>query len=114
MNTYMTATQKHTPGPWKLDGRWVTDAATGCVTVAELPVIPAYSEIDAGDYQNEANARLIAAAPDLLEACKVALTVVKESVERLRADWPDSYSDGDEYATLQKLQSAIAHAEGKE
>ena len=48
-----------------------------------------------------ANARLIAAAPDLLEACKAALEVIE--------------GDADEFvvAVRHSLKTAIAKAEGK-
>ena len=68
---------KHTPGPWKLN----TDGDTGmndsgCIldSVGHVIVTDIY-----GTYKNgrttgeaEANARLIAAAPDLLAACEAA------------------------------------------
>lgn len=60
--------QKHTPGPWSiLDGAILSDKinAYGNFHIARF---------DRGDDPNTAedyaNARLIAAAPDLLEACK--------------------------------------------
>lgn len=64
---------KHTSGPWKASASCavVSEASTGR-TVAEI-VMP----IDAGERPLDveecaANALLIAAAPDLLEACKAA------------------------------------------
>lgn len=64
---------KHTPGPW------------------HITVGAAYRQIEAVDgtlicfaasnnWANKANARLIAAAPDLLQALKAALTVLPDSV----------------------------------
>lgn len=58
---------KHTPGPWTLDG---------CVSLGNLDVIYASGRITMMDCENDevdddtllANARLIAAAPDLLAA----------------------------------------------
>ena len=35
----------------------------------------------------EANAKLIAAAPDLLRACEYALTAAEEQLERCLIDW---------------------------
>jgi hypothetical protein len=57
----------HTPGPWKTEGRDV-QTADGLITVA-------IAHGPVGEWQkvrteHEANARLIAAAPDLLEACE--------------------------------------------
>jgi hypothetical protein len=51
---------EHTPGPWKLDGYTVMK---GLDTIAVCPN---------GWSDDEANARLIAAAPDLLKACQLA------------------------------------------
>lgn len=44
--------------------------------------------------ENLANARLIAAAPDLLEACKAAL------------------SEGDDYKAMEMIKAAVLKAEG--
>lgn len=58
----------HTPGPWKANGNCV-DTGRGAA-----PVACAYDPDD-HNHVNEickANARLIAAAPDLLAACKAA------------------------------------------
>ena len=64
---------KHTPGPWRLlpptngiDRNWrVTDS--GDTFVAHV-----FGFNHAVDEQSKINARLIAAAPELLEACKAA------------------------------------------
>jgi hypothetical protein len=77
--------KKHTPGPWRVGGSWWNSDAypAYCVlpvetcegigsTIAEL----SYSGPEPGtseEQQAEADARLIAAAPDLLEACRDAL-----------------------------------------
>jgi len=60
-------TPKHTPGPW------VTDSDTG----REYVLAPPLDENEGGatiicsmGLESEANTRLIAAAPDLLEACR--------------------------------------------
>ena len=69
--------EKHTPGPWQS--------------------IPAKTE----GLNQEANALLIAAAPDLLEACKAALLALEDSP--LHIDGP----------TSRIVEAAIAKAEGK-
>lgn len=62
---------KHTPGPWNYNEgtRDVIVSKNGYndVLIAQLYKIGS---------QHEANARLIAAAPELLEACKAALEVL--------------------------------------
>jgi hypothetical protein len=62
----------HTPGPWKVDRRSrrfgaETIRLTVWKGVKSLEMICA---IAGDDSESEANARLIAAAPELLEACK--------------------------------------------
>lgn len=67
---------QHTPGPWKWDESW------GAIVVdrpdMQRLICPMWTGCDRArmgrDVVDEdlANARLIAAAPDLLEACKIA------------------------------------------
>ena len=60
---------KHTPGPWYVemgnDCRLVVDAQECVVAIVKSP------DVDPDEWET-ANAKLIAAAPDLLEACKQA------------------------------------------
>lgn len=89
---------KHQPGPWKC-------AATGLARSG----MPEY-EIhwsDAGEcvaevVHGEANARLIAAAPELLEACQAALSYGNQG------DHPEHGS------VNTMLRSAIAKAKGEQ
>ena len=64
---------KHTPGPWRVEsanrqnfffGIWAQVTKTGSMEIARVSGL---AEFD------RANANLIAAAPELLEACKEAL-----------------------------------------
>ncbi|MFA5133116.1 MAG: hypothetical protein WC444_07355 [Candidatus Paceibacterota bacterium] len=89
---------KHTQGEWKVHGVDVyvheKDRDYFC-TVAK-----------GGDYirtkeEKEANARLIASAPELLKACKDALRDLLIAQQRL----------GMETQTVKKLKQAIAKAE---
>lgn len=91
----MNTTSKSTPGPWQVYkdqilGRvikyFVVYSKTG-----EQPIV-------IGDVSNEADARLIAAAPELLEACEAALGLA------------DAMSEGDLY---DQLKAAIAKAKGE-
>lgn len=65
----MTQTAKHTPGPWEDNGAGLT---YGQVTGDddEAPFICDCCDKQSGEYttQEKANARLIAAAPQMLEA----------------------------------------------
>lgn len=58
------ASQKHTPGPWVIH-------EAGTYRYPEV-IIPNGREVIAAAINGKANARLIAAAPDLLEACKAS------------------------------------------
>lgn len=85
----------HTPGPWVVDsnGNYI-DSATG-IPVARLSATA----------QLDDNARLIAAAPDLLEACKAAVAVLGKEYYDQPFEWRPVYP---------KLKAAIAKAEGQE
>ena len=73
----MTDTAKHTAGPWKYHDDdtqggfygqyYVTSPATGGRVVARIQGIGS---------ETAANTRLIAAAPELLVACKQAMTIM--------------------------------------
>lgn len=67
----MTA-NKHTPGPWRYEGAevWATAPMRFNLTTAGTPMIATLCrhEDAEGGFPVEANARLIAAAPELLEA----------------------------------------------
>lgn len=107
---------KHTPGPWKwIDTEFYGDPLEGpnknCLVGPPAdPDCKPYAT-DSSDHvvyfetpiENEANACLISAAPDLLEA-------LKECIDRActtRGEWVP-------LATMKKMQAAIAKAEGRE
>lgn len=100
--------QQHTPGPWK-----VKEHATSCdVRGHDLTVVCGVT-MRANAAEEAANARLIAAAPDLLAACK-SLT---EELDRLAAAVYGEHR-GDAAALIwgrAAIASAvIAKAEGRE
>ena len=104
----------HTPGPWSLSASF--DRVERRVIHGDNP--PLVWEIARGinsahpDYmprdEQIANARLIAAAPELLEALEVALETIDGQAELLRACGA-AYGIG---ATLQRAGEAIAKAKG--
>lgn len=114
--------QLHTPGPWKIEidgtnsGRWPHIRTTGPYfddgserTIAELECIRVVSKgrrwqktPDADEI--EANASLIAAAPELLAACKFVQKYFAMLAEK---DKPIATQ------LTQALESAIAKAEGR-
>lgn len=90
----------HTPGPWTVNGKTVKSVDHGHhYTVARVDNPKFTPEA------NAANARLIAAAPDLLAALR-ALTAVVESYEYGRP-WP-----GRPHAQMDEARAAIARATG--
>ena len=95
----MKTKTQHTPGPWDLVFRqhhtFVESLATGCGNVATVSEGRSVAE-------SAANARLIAAAPELLEAAGAVL---------------DGNDAGDcienQEANMELLRSAIAKSEGR-
>jgi hypothetical protein len=86
-------TTKHTPAPWSVDG---FDVLNGYFHIAKVTVH--------SHETSKANTKLIAAAPDLLEA----LTDVLDAFERYSA----GYSKGYELNTIicEQAKNAIAKA----
>ena len=102
MNTESKA--KHTPGPWKYHlGRGTNPRfhihASGGYQIASTTELERHPQAYDENELREANARLIAAAPDLLAACKT-----------MRDDW----ENGNLSHAIQLIGAAIAKAEGKE
>lgn len=88
-----------TPGPWKV-------GQVGCFlhVTTTIPGNPIICDLH---YNSEANARLIAAAPDLL----AALMAVIEDLEHKE---PDGWMSGQVHVSaFDKARAAIAKAEGK-
>jgi hypothetical protein len=113
---------KHTPGPWVVDatktlgayGVW-TDYAThaghdGAGYGSQIcSLLPNQDEITRE--QRDANACLIAAAPELLAACKELLPHAERSIERLSEQMVGSLYPAINAAMLQRARDAIAKAE---
>lgn len=98
---------KHTPGPWKVivihPGFTMDKVADYEIWGGDgMNLVCRYKPVDSED--NEANARLIATAPDLLEACKEALI----DLEFLKDYIPRGSN------SIKKLKQAIAKAEQQE
>lgn len=97
---------KHTPGPWtvsyRVDGITVDTAQPvrfNLTTAGTAVIARVCAHEDAEHFSGEANALLIAAAPDLLKALKVAL----------RQNEHDMLMTGEE---CRQCWAAIAKAEG--
>jgi len=102
---------KHTPGPWTLSARPTyqseNDKAFWFRDVVNEPRTVRIARVSGvGEDRAMANARLIAAAPDLLEACKWALAAEKALPE---------ITKGIRHPALENaLICAIAKAGGRE
>jgi hypothetical protein len=93
---------QHTPGPWDIGQYAVNDYAHEIyATGVKVAVVEGWL----GDAKavSDANMALIAAAPDLLEACKAVLDM------KIEIDMEDALAF--EYA-LDKVTAAISKAEG--
>ncbi len=103
---------KHTAGEWK--ARCVEEARTADGNLyRKWTVDPNVADIFYETEQGEANARLIAASPDLLEAAKLAY---KEIDERYDVDQPAGEPSREipfegAGVLLEKLRAAIAKTE---
>lgn len=70
---------KHTPGPWHAAGaRYVYADAKSPVHAPIAEVLPRPSRSQDATDERSANARLIAAAPDLLAALRLAFDIMSE------------------------------------
>jgi hypothetical protein len=98
---------KHTPGPWRAERHGsimaTVDGARRQVALATGDPSPV-SEPDSAVAIRDANALLIAAAPDLLEVCRVALETLK-----LHDDDCGGYFG----PAIKQLETVIQQAEGK-
>lgn len=101
----------HTPGPWKvvcddLNEPWKQDVCTDrdneCVMIANVRVAPPVGE-------TEDNAKLIAAAPELLQACNLALSTLSSYQQVLITAGNKPFAVPD--WILNSLKAAIAKAE---
>jgi hypothetical protein len=93
---------KHTPGPWRVRRK------DRLAVVTDIPEWGAYaaSEMLIAETVHKADARLIAAAPDLLEALKFAMRYGRLDYHQ-RTNHNAAYCDGVDHA-----RAAIAAAEG--
>ncbi len=102
---------KHTPGPWYANSVRVIGDAKGCdigaANGANVALVH-YDPLDAEPPEVKANARLIAAAPDMLAA-------LKEASDGLRYWQPQTtrgVSECNRITTM--VHAAIAKAEGRD
>ena len=105
--------ETYTPGPWHLSGNWYLTTSTGKMLTFQTVVgnsrkvagvMMDTREIDSFD-EMQADAKLIAAAPELLEACKRSLAEFERHSPLTCEGCISSKS---------LLSQAITEAEGKE
>lgn len=114
---------KHTPGPWEI--KFITGiggSIVGGVTRQyargtakdQLAMVCAVDEDNGGPGAQEANARLIAAAPRLLKACQKALSMTTDPRwgQWTYMEGPDVYEDLRNAADA--LRVAISEATGEQ
>lgn len=102
------STPQHTPGPWKQEYQTYEDGAHTCVANQDGDWIA-----DCGKESNpesEANARLIAAAPELLEALKEAQKLLHPLVMKMKIK--DHFHEHNVLANV--IVKAIEKAEGRD
>lgn len=88
---------KHTPGPWTYDED-ASEILSGSEASGWIWIADVAHSVPTGETQ--ANARLIASAPDLLRACKM--------VADMAVSW-EALTPGD----ISEVKAAITKAEGK-
>ena len=97
---------KHTPGPWKVNLNGAVLSFNGDI-IPHLMTLTRSGEITESEY--EANARLIVAAPELLEALKIASKKLNALYAGRTPNDETSVID----SLIQDIESAIAKAEGR-
>ena len=107
---------KYTSGPWKVsdDNDYVYPAVTDGQKVFRLDWICQFFYKDESDMKNaEANANLIAAAPDLVEACLPFVTIadsIPASFEDDRPLWSLGDSNVITAGDLRRIRAALQKA----
>jgi hypothetical protein len=108
-----TARIEHTPGPWELiweDGKY---GVIGATTDKKLVAIVGNNPHDGRNEIRKANAQLIAAAPELLDALTKAQQTIENAV-MAGCDDPETMEYAlEHHATLINIRAAIAKAKGE-
>jgi hypothetical protein len=94
---------KHTPGPWRISGDAGHAANIRITSVARRHIAKVYAESIAQDPVCEANARLIASAPDLLDALQALTSMFHPNTQ---------YVNG--HPAAEKARAAIRKATGEQ
>jgi hypothetical protein len=107
--------QKHTPGPWRWHGHYLMQDVPGIDNPYSTPAgYPIADDGSAGDEYSPTidtdgpNARLIAAAPELLASLKTLVDAVEDH------DNPVDQGLAAHHDSMQAARAAIAKAEGRD
>ena len=107
---------KHTPGPWQAEQAGMNGKIIEWFVRVDGDDIAIASAIcDRAGNISEANARLIAAAPDLLEALEQTLQLAIDWEDEARGTWQDEalgFLHNDD-PIIKKARAAIAKAKGE-
>ena len=103
--------EKHTPGPWqvfgRMTGRVVSENGPGMVEICETGDFRDAELVPFNAARWNADARLIAAAPDMLEALQAAQSMHQRYCDRVGA------SDGWARTLKSQIDAAITKATGE-
>jgi hypothetical protein len=102
---------RHTPGPWLREKRSATDAILAGEHVTVIAEV--YGRSSGHNETCIANARLIAAAPDLLEACRGARPYIYDMIKRGALPEGEDDSHFGDVQALKAINAAIDKAEGR-
>ena len=105
MSKVRNSSSAYTPGPWR--------EHKGLITSDRFGVIAAMQD-GVSKEQQRSNARLIAAAPELIEACKLAADAIGRTLDLEYGAGNDEFEDvQDLAASLDKVENAIAQVENQ-
>ena len=103
---------QHTPGPWEFKTKWCDQVVSndGCICI---PTDFNAKGISRSIFERRKNARLIAAAPELLDAVRVAENTVRHYANLHAAKGPEGAEKAARNTELaDQMTAAIAKAEG--
>lgn len=110
---------KHTPGPWKIGGATEWDAeyggdadaySTQPISAGSYQTVCIIVGLNDDDAEFDANARLIAAAPDLLDVAVRVLPILEATQRMLSAEAAKHGMEPDD-TLLNAIRAAISKAE---
>lgn len=99
---------KHTPGPWVVDESHHYGSINNAVLTRHIAMVSQYCSVTGDQEENAANARLIAAAPELLEALEASNTLLR--IKRHACENPEVCRVPDVH--VERNSAAIAKARG--